>query len=498
MNQCLEGRELFWLTVGLSLVVFMQVLDSTIANVALPTISGNLGVSISQGVWVITSFGVANAISIPLTGFLAKRIGEVRLFLISTFLFVLASWLCGLASSLGLLVFFRAFQGLVSGPMIPLSQSLLLTCYPPAKHGLALALWAMVIVTAPILGPILGGYISENYAWGWIFFLNLPVGIVALAICWHYLKNRENITDKGPVDWMGIGLMVVGVASFQLMLDRGRDLGWFESMEILVLAAISFLALIYFLLWEKDEPHPVVELSLFRYSNFSIGTLISCLAFIIYLGNSVLLPQLLQTQLGYTSITAGLAVAPIAFFPILLAPIVGKFASKLDMRILITISFLIFALTFYWRSLFNAQVTFQSVFWPQLVQGIGVALFFMPLTTIVFSQLKPDMIAQASSLSSFLRTLSGAVGASLTINLWERREAFYHQRLTEYFTLDRSNTIDWLHQTTHLGLPKHAAYALAERLITQQAYIAASNEIFYVSAIIFVCLTGVIWLSKRV
>ncbi len=241
-NKPLVGAPLAWMTVALSMATFMQVLDSTIANVAIPTIAGNLGASNSQGTWVITSFGVANAISIPITGWLAKRIGEVKLFLWSTVLFALASWLCGMSNSLEMLIFFRVLQGVVAGPLIPLSQSLLLNNYPPAKRSTALALWSMTVIVAPICGPILGGYISDNYHWGWIFFINVPIGLAVVFLTLRTLKGRETATQIRPIDSVGLVLLVLGIGALQVMLDRGKELDWFNSTEIIVLAVVAVVA----------------------------------------------------------------------------------------------------------------------------------------------------------------------------------------------------------------------------------------------------------------
>jgi len=274
----LVGAPLAWMTVALSLATFMQVLDSTIANVAIPTIAGNLGASNSQGTWVITSFGVANAISIPITGWLAKRIGEVKLFLWATVLFAFASWLCGISNSLEMLIFFRVLQGVVAGPLIPLSQSLLLNNYPPAKRSTALALWSMTVIVAPICGPILGGYISDNYHWGWIFFINVPIGIAVVALTLKTLKGRETATQIRPIDSVGLVLLVLGIGCLQVMLDRGKELDWFNSTEIIVLAAVAVVALCFLVVWELTDDHPIVDLSLFKSRNFTIGVLCISLA----------------------------------------------------------------------------------------------------------------------------------------------------------------------------------------------------------------------------
>ena len=417
----LQGGALAMLTLVLSLATFMLVLDSTIANVAIPTIAGDLGASSSQGTWVITSFGVANAISIPITGWLAKRFGEVRLFLIATLLFVLASWLCGIANSLEMLIVFRVLQGAVAGPIIPLSQSLLLNNYPPEKRGMALAFWSMTIVVAPICGPILGGWISDNIHWGWIFFINVPIGLAVVLISWKILEGRESRISHQPVNTVGLILLALGVGALQLMLDQGRELDWFNSTEIVVLTIIAAVGLIALIIWELTDDNPVVDVSLFKSRNFTVGCVSTSLAFLVYSGTVVLIPLLLQQVYNYTATWAGLAAAPVGLLPILLAPIIGKFGNKIDMRILITVSFMVYALTFYWRAVtFEPEMTFMDVALPQFVQGLAVACFFMPLTTITLSGLPPEKMASASSLFNFLRTLAGSIGTSLKMCIRDR------------------------------------------------------------------------------
>lgn len=492
----LQGAKLVWVTIALSLAVFMQVLDSTIANVALPTIAGNLGSSIAQGTWVITSFAVANAISIPLTGWLAKRFGEVRVFLWSTSLFVLASWLCGISQSLPMLIFFRIMQGAVAGPMIPLSQSLLLACYPPAKRAMALGLWSMVIVVAPIFGPILGGFISDNWHWGWIFFINIPVGIFAIVVSFYGLQGRESTTFKLPIDRIGLALLIVGVGALQMMLDRGKELDWFNSTEIIVLCSIAVVCLTYLVVWEVGHDNPIIDLSLFKDRNFTVGTLVISLAFMIYLGTIVLLPLVLQTQLGYTAIWAGLATAPIGIFPVLLLPFLGKYGNRLDMRILVSISFTAYALCFFWRTSFESEMGFAHVVLPQFWQGVGVALFFMPLTAITLSHMRSDQIAAAAGLSNFLRTLAGGIGTSFITTLWERRSVLHHVRLTEEITVYNPIDIDWLNRLSALGMDEIARAAVLNRIIEQQSRIMGSNEVFWLSGILFIGLIAVVWLAK--
>ncbi len=493
----LQGGALAMLTLVLSLATFMLVLDSTIANVAIPTIAGDLGASSSQGTWVITSFGVANAISIPITGWLAKRFGEVRLFLIATLLFVLASWLCGIANSLEMLIVFRVLQGAVAGPIIPLSQSLLLNNYPPEKRGMALAFWSMTIVVAPICGPILGGWISDNIHWGWIFFINVPIGLAVVLISWKILEGRESRISHQPVNTVGLILLALGVGALQLMLDQGRELDWFNSTEIVVLTIIAAVGLIALIIWELTDDNPVVDVSLFKSRNFTVGCVSTSLAFLVYSGTVVLIPLLLQQVYNYTATWAGLAAAPVGLLPILLAPIIGKFGNKIDMRILITISFMVYALTFYWRAVtFEPEMTFMDVALPQFVQGLAVACFFMPLTTITLSGLPPEKMASASSLFNFLRTLAGSIGTSLTTFIWYNREAVHHTQLTEVINPYNPISQQFFQTMGSFGLSEEQTASYIARQITAQGFIIGANEIFLVSAITFISLVVLIWFAK--
>ncbi|KOT13572.1 multidrug resistance protein B [Haemophilus parainfluenzae] len=493
----LQGGALAMLTLVLSLATFMLVLDSTIANVAIPTIAGDLGASSSQGTWVITSFGVANAISIPITGWLAKRFGEVRLFLIATLLFVLASWLCGIANSLEMLIVFRVLQGAVAGPIIPLSQSLLLNNYPPEKRGMALAFWSMTIVVAPICGPILGGWISDNIHWSWIFFINVPIGLAVVLISWKILEGRESRISHQPVNTIGLILLALGVGALQLMLDQGRELDWFNSTEIVVLTIIAAVGLIALIIWELTDDNPVVDVSLFKSRNFTVGCVSTSLAFLVYSGTVVLIPLLLQQVYNYTATWAGLAAAPVGLLPILLAPIIGKFGNKIDMRILITVSFMVYALTFYWRAVtFEPEMTFMDVALPQFVQGLAVACFFMPLTTITLSGLPPEKMASASSLFNFLRTLAGSIGTSLTTFIWYNREAVHHTQLTEVINPYNPISQQFFQTMGSFGLSEEQTASYLAKQITAQGFIIGANEIFFVSAITFISLVVLIWFAK--
>src|SRR5579862_8813244 len=331
----LQGSTLAIGTVALSLATFMNVLDTSIANVSLPAIAGDLGVSPDQGTWVITSFGVANAISLPLTGWLSRRFGQVRLFTASVFLFVVASFLCALAPSLSLLILFRVLQGAVAGPMIPLSQSLLLSSYPKEKAGTALGMWSITTLVAPVVGPVLGGWITDNIAWPWIFYINVPVGIVAGAVTWFIYKKRESPTARLPIDKIGVALLVLWVGALQIMLDKGKDLDWFNSGQIVTLAIVAVVGFAFFLVWELTEKTPVVDLSLFARRNFLVSTVAMLLAYGLFFGNVVLLPLWLQQYMGYTATLAGEVLAPVGLLAIFLTPVVARLMGRVDPRIFV-------------------------------------------------------------------------------------------------------------------------------------------------------------------
>ncbi|PRF72272.1 MFS transporter [Burkholderia cenocepacia] len=492
----LQGGQLVLGTIAVSLAVFMNVLDTSIANVAIPTISGDLGVSSDQGTWVITSFAVANAISVPLTGWLTDRFGQVRLFLASIILFVISSWMCGLSPNLPFLLGSRVLQGAVAGLMIPLSQALLLSSYPRAKAPMALALWAMTTLIAPVAGPILGGWISDNYSWPWIFYVNIPVGIAAAAATWAIYRNRESAVRRAPIDGVGLALLVVWVGSLQIMLDKGKDLDWFASTTIVVLALTAVIAFAFFVIWELTAEHPVVDLSLFRIRNFTGGTVALSIGYGLYFGNLVLLPLWLQTQIGYTATDAGLVMAPVGLFAILLSPLTGKYLPRTDPRFISTASFLTFALCFWMRSRYTTGVDEWSLTLPTLVQGIAMAGFFIPLVSITLSGLPGHRIPAASGLSNFVRIMCGGIGTSIFQTAWDHRNNFHHAQLVEQANPYNPTFNQAVTQMGNLGLSQNQAHGLINNMATQQAAQLGVNDLFYISAVIFVLLIALIWITK--
>ncbi|EPD8812039.1 DHA2 family efflux MFS transporter permease subunit [Klebsiella variicola] len=485
--------SLFLATLALSLATFMQVLDSTIANVALPTISGNLGVSADQGTWVITSFAVCNAIALPLTGWFTRRFGQLRLFIASVMFFTLTSFLCGFAHSMTELIIFRALQGFFAGPMFPMCQTLLLVIFPPMKRSMALALLSMVTVVAPIVGPITGGWLTDNYSWPWIFYINVPIGIFASIVVWSQLRMREETTQSSPVDYIGIALLVLGVGLLQVVLDKGNDEDWFSSTPIIVMSIVSAISLICFVIWELDERHPIVNLRLFKDRNFAIGTLALMLGYAAFFAINIILPQWLQTQMGYTAIWAGLAAAPMGFLPLVLTPVIGRYATKVDLRILCSVSFLTMGASCLMRAQFNTDVDFRTIASVQMFMGIGVAFFFMPLTTIVLSNLHGNEVAEGSGLATFFRVLGGSFASSLTTWIWQRREVFHHANLTESVTQYNPAAMDYVNK---MGGPTQQHLAMIDQVVTQQAYMMSTIDYFWVLGWGFMALIIIIWFTR--
>lgn len=491
----LQGAARAWGTLALSAATFMNVLDSSIANVSLPAIAGDLGVSPNQGTWVITSFAVANAVSVPLTGWLAQRFGQVRLFALSVVLFVTASLLCGLAPTMPLLIAARVLQGFVAGPMIPLSQSLLLSSYPKALAGLAMAMWSMTTLIAPVLGPILGGWITDNISWPWIFYINIPVGIVAAIATMAIYRARETAQRKLPIDAIGLSLMVLGVGSLQIMLDIGKEHDWFSSPLVIGFALAAAIGLIAFVIWEQGEEHPIVDLSLFRIRNFWAGAVATAVGYGLFFGNVVLLPLWLQQYMGYTATAAGELLAPVGFLAMLLSPIVGKSIGKVDPRRYATVAFFVFALVLWLRSRFATTADFGTMMIPTIVQGAAVAFFFVPLVTLTLSEIPPHRIPAASGLSNFVRITAGAVGTSVTTTLWERRAALAHAHLVEHIHDGSGPLAQAMQALQAAGLTPEQALAQVERLVTQQAFTLAANDVNYASALLFLLLVPLVWLA---
>ncbi len=492
----LHGGALLLLTIAAALSTFMEILDITIANVSIPTISGALGVSTSQGTWIISAYSVAAAIAVPLTGWLARRVGEVRLFVASVLAFTLMSALAAFSPNLTVLVTFRLLQGLVSGPMVPLSQTLMVRNFPPEKRGAAMGLWAMTVIVAPICGPLLGGYISDHYHWSWIFLINIPIGLFCGLTIWSLMRDRESPISRLPLDIPGLLLMVVGIGSLQLMLEIGREYDWFESGFIIMLAVTATVCLTFFIAWTWTSERPVVNLQLMKDNNFRYGVLLLSVGFMTYFSTVVVVPLWLHSVMGYTPSEAGMAMAPIGLFTLLLSPVIGKHARRLNLRLLSTCSFLILGAVCLWNSRMTLDVTFWDIVQPRLVQGIGLAFFFIPVQTLMLSNITPDKMAAASGLSNFLRTLGAAIGTAISVTGWEHLATEHHARLAESVTPYSEAARSMLDQLQRGGLSAEQSYAVIERMLSAQSFMLATNEFFVYCAASFFVLIGLVWLTR--
>ena len=491
----MSGPALAITAIALALGTFMQVLDSTIANVSIPTIAGNLGVSTSQGTWVVTSFAVANGVSVPLTGWLMQRYGVVKTFVGSVILFTAASFLCGVSWNLSSLIVFRVMQGAFSGPMIPGSQALLLSIFPPQRRGTALGVWSMTTLVAPVCGPLLGGYISDNWSWPWIFFINVPTGMLCAALSWRNRAGRETPTRRVPVDTMGLSLLVVWVGSLQVMLDTGKDADWFNSPAIVLLACMAVVGFIAWLIWETTQKDPIVDLSLFRSRNFAIGTIAYSLAYAIFFGNNLLLPLWLQTQVGYIATWAGLVAAPSGAVALLCTPFVTRIMGKTDTRLAATAALIAFAISYFMRSRYTPDANFLAYVMPMLVQGFSMSVFFVALITITLAEIPVQKTPAAAGLSNFSRYTAGSFAASITTTVWDNRETLHQSRLAENAPLSiMSGAIE---QLRHVGLSGGQALASVTNTVVRQAYAMASIDFFWASGWLMLVMIPLVWLTRR-
>jgi MFS transporter, DHA2 family, multidrug resistance protein len=489
----MSGAPLWTAGACVALSNFLVVLDTTITNVSVPNIAGGLAVSPDQGTWVITSYTVAEAIMVPLSGWLAQRFGVVRLFAAATMGFGICSALCGFAPTFAALVTFRVMQGICGGPIMPLSQTLLRRIFPPSKQGQALGLWSMTTVVGPIAGPLLGGELVDNVGWPWIFYVNVPFAVLISIGVVRLLTKHETVTERKPIDFVGLALLITWVGAMQVMLDQGKDLDWFGSKFIITLAVIVVLGFVAFLIWELTDEHPIVDLRVFRHRGFAAAAIVMSLAYASFFSSVVLLPLWLQIGIGYTATWAGRATAFQGVFAIIMSPIVARWTAKGDARPLVTIGMVVFGVVSLWRSTFNTDINFARIVWPQLGQGFATPFFFIPLISVALASVLPREITSAAGLLTFMRSTAAAFATSITTTQWAN--------ITTARRVDLAGTLNapqsWLEAMGRAGTTAGQSLAQLDQLVQTQAVMLATSRVFFVTAFVFLLAAAVVWIAPR-
>ena len=502
-------RESKWIVaVTVMLPTLIEIIDTSVANVSLDHIRGSLSAGIDEAGWVLTSYLVSNAIVIPMTGWFARSFGRKKYLLFSIFLFTAASFLCGSSTSLGMLVFFRILQGIGGGALQPLSQAILLESFPPREHGIAMAIFGIGAMFGPIAGPIMGGYITDTLSWRWIFYVNIPIGLLAVFMVTlfihdpHYLKR----TEKVKVDTWGIALLTVGIGALQIVLDKGQREDWFQSDFILVLTAVSVLAIALFVIVELYvAEHPIVDLRAFRNVSFSTGNVVMFIAFFNLFGSIVLLPLYAQLLLGYTAFLAGLVLSPGGVATLLAMPIVGKLIVKRNPKYLLTFGIVVCAFSTWAMSRFSLGADFSSLMWPRIYLGIGMGFLFIPLTTLTLSSIPRPQMGNATSIYNLLRNLGGSFGVAFATTMFVRRAQVHQSHLAEHLTgFDRMFTSAVEGGKTFVlqqGVPGAAAEPTALKRIYGQLILQATamgfNDTFFILSVLMACVLPLVLLIRR-
>jgi DHA2 family multidrug resistance protein len=490
----LTGGMLWVTAIMLAMANFIAVLDMTIANVSMASIAGGLGISSSQGTWVITSYSVAEAIVVPLTGWLASRFGAVRVFTTAMMMFGAFSALCGFAHSLEMLVFGRILQGLSGGCLMPLSQTLLSKIFPKERAPAAMALWAMTTLVAPVLGPILGGSICDNLAWPFIFFINVPIALGCAPLIARLLKRFESAKVRAPIDVVGLILLVVFVGALQIMLDIGKDHDWFEAVEIRALAAIAIVGFLAFLFWELTDANPIVDLRVFRHRGFTAAVFTLSLGYGSMFGANVLTPMWLQSYMGYTSTWAGMTTAWSGTTAVLMAPIAGMLmAKKFDPRHIVFFGLMWIAGVMLLRTYVTMDVTYWQIAIPLILMGFGLPLFFVPLTALSLGSVEEHETASGAGLQNFLRTMSGAITTSLVTTAWDDKTVAAHAELAGL--ADRNG--DVVNTLSASGMSHDAAINQLNNMVQSQSVMIATNQLMFVVALAFAVAALAIWLAPK-
>jgi MFS transporter, DHA2 family, multidrug resistance protein len=492
--------------IAVMFATFMEVLDTTVVNVSLPHIAGSLSASIDEATWALTSYLVANAIILPMTGWLASVFGRKRLLMASVTGFTVSSFLCGLAPNLGMLIVFRCLQGATGGAMQPLSQAVLLEAFPPQDRGKAMGFWGLGIVVAPIFGPVLGGWLTDNYSWRWVFYINIPVGIASLVMTRLFIFDPAYIRRMSQrIDYWGIGMLAVGIGALQIVLDKGQEDDWFSSSFITTLAIISAVTLVWLVVHELRTEDPVVDLRVFKARSYAVGVfLMTVVGFVLY-GSLVLLPIMLQTLLGYPPMLAGIAMAPRGIGSFFMMPLTGIMTGHFDPRKLLTVGVLVGGGSLLWLSGLNLQAGYWDIFWPQLIQGAGLSLLFVPLTTVSMDPIPRERMGNATSLFNLMRNIGGSIGIAVTGTMLARHQQATGSTLAAHVTpydlatqsLFAQMKAGFMAAGADAVTATNRAYAALAGTVQRQAAMVSFVAIFQFLGILFLALLPLILLMKR-
>lgn len=486
----------FLLAISIGIATLMEVLDIAVTNVSIPTIAGDLGVTPADGTWVISAYSIGNAIMLLLSGWVSKSVGTVRLFLCTIFMFVFASFMCGSAQSFDNLIMFRVFQGCVAGPLMPMSHTLLFTNMPKDKKDGAFAMWAAIVGLGPILGPTLGGFITDTLGWRWIFYLNIPVGITSFCLVFWLL--RDQITELKPLkmDWVGLAFLIAGVASLQIALDRGNDLNWFQSHTVSILFISAAINITAFVIWTLHSSDPLVDVRLLTYRNYTLALFSMFLAYVAIFSGLIVYPLWLETQMGYTAIWAGFAMSPTVVGMALCAPFISWAAKRLDPRAVATIGFVLFAFSSYLSSTYNQTASFESLLIPRIVGGMGSGFALLGGMKIAMANIDKELLPKATSLFNFHRILGISIGSSLGVAYVEHERKGLFDQLMKYINAGNTEYNLMAKILKGIGFSQEQSLKWFSNEVASQAYMIAVNKFFLLGVVLFLSLVVMVWLAK--
>ena len=512
MNPAEEWRPAVnpWIiAIAVTLATFMEVLDTSIANVALPHIAGSLSAGQDESTWVLTSYLVSNAIVLPLSGWLSSIIGRKRFYMGCVALFTVSSFLCGFAPNLPALIIFRILQGAGGGGLQPSEQAILADTFPPAKRGMAFAVYGIAVVMAPAIGPTLGGWITDNYSWRWIFFVNIPVGILSLVLTSRLIQDppyfRRRKLSETKIDYIGLGFVALGLGALQIVLDKGQRDDWFESNFILILAIIAAASLVFVIWWEWRHKDPIIDLHLFRDRTFAVSNLLMFMLGFALLGSTLLLPLFLQTLMGYTAELSGMALSPGGFVIMVCMPIVGWLLSRYDARYLLLFGLAMLSFSLFHMTNFNLEIDFRTAVLARMLQAVGLAFLFVPINTSAYAYLPREKNNAASGLMNLARNIGGSVGISFVTTMLDRRAQKHMSDLMGHLSSSNAQfqaTLRGMAQqfVSHGSSPADAqrqAYALIENAVQRQATMLSYLDNFHILGYAILAMLPMVFLMKK-